>query len=132
MAIPDEETIHDIPYWTKSDPDNMRDQLNRINSALHLLFPFGKRKFDYYRKAFIECVVAASIKGYQIYAVDVWTWKKVSNFYTDPSSTLIDRTILLDEEDRILLQLRCSDEVVVKHSSTRPPDSAQPVSITTH
>jgi len=113
LALLDMETIHDICFWSRSDPTNMIDQLNRVNMSLYYLRNHGKGIFEVYRRVFIKCVRNANKKGFVIKENEVWDWRRVNQLYDKSSIAFLDLlspdesigdTLLRDGMDVIILK----------------------------
>jgi hypothetical protein len=117
LARLDLDTIHDIAYWSHSDPNNMRDQLGRINMSLYYLRNHGLKMFTKYRKAYILAVRDAHGKGHQIRENEVWDWRRVMRLYD--SSTIVFHDLIDGTygESAPILRESELDMVVLKHCS---------------
>jgi len=66
VARLDMETIKEIARWSKSDPNNMQDQLNRFNMTLYYLVNYDKEMFEQFRNKFAKYCDYLSSSGYSI------------------------------------------------------------------
>lgn len=70
----DYDVIITIPMFSESDPDNMRDQMNRFNSSLLELSNYGRKKMQYVKQYFVKYCLKLKEKGYNISPVDLFTY----------------------------------------------------------
>lgn len=73
-ACLDKEVIYEICRWSESDPYNMEDQLNRMNSSLLELSNYSREEFQRYKKFLVETCGLLCSAGFQIDPTRVFDW----------------------------------------------------------
>jgi hypothetical protein len=69
-----EKTILEIVRWSESDPDNMDDQLNRINASLLELSNYSYKMFNKYREDITNICRDANEQGWYIDITKIFDW----------------------------------------------------------
>jgi len=70
----DKAVIQEIPRWCESDPNNMRDQMNRFNSALLEAALHGRGYFDKIHRVWLLCCLDLIQSHYQIDPNELFTY----------------------------------------------------------
>jgi len=70
----DHDVIYEICRWSESDPTNMEDQLNRINSCLLELSNYNKVEFEMFRNKMIEYCTILRGRGLVIDITRIFDW----------------------------------------------------------
>lgn len=108
--------IHEIARWSESDPSNMRDQMNRFNSALLEVSLYGKEQHKQLYSVFEKCCFDLASDRYEICATQLFTY---------------DTALRIMFPDRLIpkIPLNMLDGYLISRSLTNSENSASSVEV---